>query len=300
MANFRELEAFAAVADLGSFEKAARSLATSQSNISRLVSDFEGLFDKPLLNREQRAARLTVDGEEVLRLARTILRHRAKLAERFGNAELMSMTLRLGVTELAALTWLGRFLADLSQRYPRLRVEPEVGSSSALHTQVRDGHLDMAIVLNAVRSTDMARLPIGTARFGWYQSTSLPARKAMSRVEFERQSVLLQGDVNSTGNVLSRWLLDRGVHVGNTIYSDSLVALAAICAAGLGIACLPLAVAQGPVRNRALRKIEVPVGAPEMDYIALARINAISDRHRDVASLARKQCDFQTPFDKYR
>src|SRR6476659_1739000 len=82
VANFRELEAFAAVADLGSFEKAARSLATSQSNISRLVSDFEGLFDKPLLNREQRAARLTVDGEEVLRLARTILRHRAKLAER--------------------------------------------------------------------------------------------------------------------------------------------------------------------------------------------------------------------------
>ncbi|AEI82445.1 transcriptional regulator LysR family (plasmid) [Cupriavidus necator N-1] len=296
MTTFRELEAFVAVADMGSFEKAARSLQTSQSNISRQISAFESSFDRLLFNREQRAARLTMDGQEVLRIARGILRQRANLTERFGNPDLVSSTLRLGVTELAALTWLGRFLAELRDRYPRMRIEPEVGSSTSLHTRVRDGQLDIAIVLDAIRTTEMARLPIGAAHFGWYCSSGLTTPDELSLTDFERQTVLLQSDVRTGGSVLASWLLDHGVHANNTIHSDSLVALAGICAAGLGIAGLPRAVAQGPVRNGALRELQIPIGAAEMEYIALIRIDAISDFHRNVAALAHEKCDFQTPF----
>lgn len=296
MTTFREIQAFVAVADQGSFEKAAKSLATSQSNISRHISEFEGAFERPLFDRSSRAARLTMEGQEVLRLARGILRRRADLVERFGNSDLVSSTLRLGVTELAALTWLGRFLAALRERYPRMRVEPEVASSTSLHSRLRQGQLDIAIVLDAVLTTDMARLPIGTAKFGWYCSTALTLPPILTLPEFERQPVLLQGDLHGGGSAMSRWLKDRNVLASNTIYCDSLVALAGICAAGLGVAGLPCAVAQGPERNGALRKVGISIGAPEMTYIALVRIEAISEFHRNVASLARSYCDFQVPF----
>lgn len=296
MTTFRELEAFVAVADLGSFEKAARSLATSQSNISRQIGSLEESFDKPLFDREQRAARLTMEGQEVLRLARAILRQRANLAERFGEPQLVSVTLRLGVTELVALTWLGRFLAELRRRYPRMRVEPEVAPSGVLQPRLRNGQLDIAIVLDAIRTTEMARLPIGAARFGWYCSCELPVASELSLSAFERETVLLQGDVPPGGSVMARWLLERGVQPANTVQIESLVALAGICAAGLGVAGLPLAIAQGLVTAGSLRKIDIPIGSPELEYIALVRIDAISDLHRTVAAIARERCDFQTSF----
>lgn len=299
MTTFRELEAFAAVADMGSFEKAAKSLDTSQSSISRQISDFESSFSHALFNREQRAARLTMEGQEVLRLVRAILRQRSNLTERFGNPDLVSSTLRLGVTELAALTWLGRYLARLRERYPLMRVELEVGSSASLHSSIRSGQLDLAILLDAVRTVDMARLPIGTAEFGWYCASSMSLPSTLTLTEFERQTVLLQGEIQTGGSVLSSWLVERGIRISNTIHSDSLVALAGICAAGVGLAGLPKAVASGPVRNGALREIEIPIGAPAMNYIALVRIDAISEFHRIVAALAEQNCDFGTPFDGY-
>jgi len=296
MTTFRELEAFVAVVDLGTFERAARSLGTSQSNISRVISGFEEAFDKPLFNREQRAVRLTMEGQEVLRLARGILRHRANLTERFGHPDLVSSTLRLGVTELVALTWLGRFLAELRQKYPRLRVEPQVGSSSSLHTLLRNGQLDVAIVLSAIRTTEMARLPLGVARFGWYCAPDLPTSAGLSLAEFERHTVLLQGDARTGVSVSSKWLLDRNVQPTNTVHIDSLVALAGICAAGLGLGCLPSAIARGLVQNGTLREVEIPIGGPELEYIALIRIDAISNFHRTVAALAHQQCNFQASF----
>ena len=97
--TFRQLEALVAVVDMGSFEGAARALSTSQSAASRLVKELEGEFRTALYNRERRSARLTVEGQEVLRLARTILRERGKLIERFASRELVSPLLRMGVTE---------------------------------------------------------------------------------------------------------------------------------------------------------------------------------------------------------
>jgi DNA-binding transcriptional LysR family regulator len=184
----------------------------------------------------------------------------------------------------------------LRQKYPRLRVEPQVGSSSSLHTLLRNGQLDVAIVLSAMRTTEMARLPIGAARFGWYCAPDLSTSAELSLPEFERQTVLLQGDAHTGVSVSSRWLLDRSVQPTSTVHIDSLVALAGICAAGLGVACLPNAIARGLVQNGTLREVEIPIGGPELEYIALIRIDAISNFHRTVAALAHDQCNFQASF----
>jgi DNA-binding transcriptional LysR family regulator len=294
--TFKQLEAFVTVVDLGSFEKAAKSLETSQSNVSRQIASFEASFDVPLFNRDQRSARLTMTGQEVLQLARGLLRQRSNLTERFANPDIISSTLRLGVTELAAMTWLGGFIAELRRRYPRMRLEPVVGSSAFLHSRVRDGQLDIAIVLSAVRTTEMARLPIGQSHFGWYCASALPISGELNLAEFERETLLLQGNVQSGGSIVGQWLQERSVHPASSIPIDSLSALAGMCAAGLGVAGMPNAVAQGPLRQGLLRQIEIPIGAPKMDYIALVRIDAISDLHRSVAALAQSQCDFATPF----
>ena len=48
--------------------------------------------------------------------------------------------------------------------------------------------------------------------------------------------------------------------------------------------------------SRQIASFEASFAVPQMDYIALVRIDAISDLHRSVAKLAREQCDFAIPF----
>jgi DNA-binding transcriptional LysR family regulator len=281
---------------MGSFERAARRLRTSQSAVSRLMREFEGGFQRPLFNRDQRATRLTMEGQEVLGVARNILRQRADLVERFSSPELVMPVLRLGVTEAAAVTWLPHFVAQLRSRYARLHLELDVASSPSLHARLRDGQLDIAIVASVIRSIDMARFPVGTAHMGWYCAPRLALPACLTPSEFEVQTLLIQGPSTGAGAQLATWFAKRKLRVGNVIHSDSLMALLGIAAAGLGVASLPRAVALEPVKRGALREVELVLGAPVLDYIALVRIDAISAFHRSVIELARTTCDFETPF----
>jgi len=277
---------------MGSFEKAARSLDTSQSAISRLIGEFEQGFKYPLFNRQHRSAYLTVQGKEVLRQARALLRQRANLAERFANPELMASTLRLGVTELAAITWLGSFVAELKVRHPQMRLDLKVDSSSSLHAQMRDGQLDAAVVMDSVSSTGMVRIPMGSAAFGWFCASTLALPASLKLSEFERQTLLIQGGSGGAGNQVESWLVGKGVKPANTIRSDSLAALTGICVAGLGVASLPRAIAADAVGTGLLREVRISLGAPRVKYVLLSRIDSLTGQQRDVAEIAKRNCDF--------
>jgi DNA-binding transcriptional LysR family regulator len=299
MTTFRELEAFIAVVDTGTFEKAARSLGTTQSAISRLIGDFEREFQHPLFNRTQRSARITMEGQEVLRLARAILQQRASMSERFGNTDVIASTLRLGVTELAAVTWLGSFISQLRERYSLMRVELQVHASQTLHALLREGQLDVAIVVDITRSTDMVRIPIGTADFGWYCAPGLTLPETLNQEEFEKQTILIQGAKTGAGAHMNKWFEENGVNPQNIIYADSLAALAGISAAHLGLASLPRAMALDPVRRGVLREVKVPFGELTLEYIALVRIDSMSAFHKTVVDIAKQSCDFNIPFHGY-
>ncbi|WP_285409959.1 LysR family transcriptional regulator [Variovorax sp. efr-133-TYG-130] len=296
MTTFRELEALAAVVDMGSFKGAARSLNTSQSAVSRLIQDFEAEFALPLFSRDQRAARLTVAGQEALRIARAILKQRATLTERFCSAELVSAGLRFGVTELAAVTWLPRFVGRLRELYPKVHLEVEVGSSPELHDKVRSGRLNMAVVVDVIRSTEMIRIPVGAAATGWFSAPGLLHSDRLSLNELERQTLLLQGPSTGAGRRLEAWLKERSMKPANVIQSDSLAALSGIAAAGLGIANLPRAMAMDALQRGSLRETQIPVDPPDLHYVAIARIDTISAFHRSVIEVAQLSCDFDTPF----
>jgi len=292
MTTFRELEAFVAVVDMGSFEKAARSLDTSQSAISRLISEFEEGFKYSLFNREHRSARLTIEGKEVLRQARALLRQRENLMERLASPELLESTMRLGVTELAAVTWLGSFVAELRIKYPRVRLDLKVDSSSRLCAQMRDGQLDVAIVSDSTNSANMVRIPIGSATFGWFCASALALPQSLKLSELERETLLIQGAPGGAGNQVESWLVDKGVKPANTIRSDSLAALTGICVAGLGIAGLPRAIVADAVDAGLLREIRISLGAPTMKYVLLIRIDSLTALHRGVVELVKRNCDF--------
>lgn len=296
MTTFRELEAFVASVDMGTFKGAARSLGTSQSAVSRLIQEFEERFQQPLFNRAQRPARLTVEGQEALRIARAILRQRSTITECFCDATLIEPMLRFGVTELAAITWLPAFAGWMRERYPRLQIEVEVSSSPELHKRVREGKLDIALIVDVVRTVEMVRIPVGKAQVGWFCALGLSAPEQISIEELEHQTLLIQGTSTGAGLQLAMWFKDRSIEPRSIIQSDSLMALAGMAAAGLGIASLPKALAVEAVERGRLKEVSLSTKPPELAFVAIAKIDTVSDFHRSAIGVARDCCNFELPF----
>ena len=69
------LRTFIAVAETGSFSKAAERLNYSQSGISRMVADLEKEWGIVLLERDRGGVRLTSEGMRILPFARELCRH---------------------------------------------------------------------------------------------------------------------------------------------------------------------------------------------------------------------------------
>ena len=71
--EIEKLKAFAAVAETGSFTRAAEKLYTSHSSISRAVSALERELGVKLIERDNRVGGLTRAGEILLKGAEDIL-----------------------------------------------------------------------------------------------------------------------------------------------------------------------------------------------------------------------------------
>jgi len=71
--SLKQLEAFIWVADLGSFNKAADRLNTTQPNISSRISTLETALNVTLMERDAGSVRVTSKGQELLKHAREVL-----------------------------------------------------------------------------------------------------------------------------------------------------------------------------------------------------------------------------------
>ena len=99
-----------------SFAAAADKLCTSQSAVSKRVQELEAQFQIEVFDRSRRTARLTDKGNEILSFAKKLLSDRDQMIERASSNEVMFRRLRLGVTELTAMTWLPKLVSVIRSR----------------------------------------------------------------------------------------------------------------------------------------------------------------------------------------
>lgn len=139
------LRSFVAVADSGSFTRAAASLGLSQPTISQHVRKLEAACGRTLIDRDTRIVRLTDNGDALLGFARTILAAHDQAAGYFRGSA-MRGRLRFGAADDLALTQLPQVLRDFRQLHPRINLELTVSQSGLLTKRLEAGQLDLVYV----------------------------------------------------------------------------------------------------------------------------------------------------------
>ncbi|MEH1843739.1 MAG: LysR family transcriptional regulator [Nostoc sp.] len=142
-----QLRILKAIAQEGSFKRAADSLYVSQPAVSLQVQNLERQLDVPLFDRGGRRAQLTEAGHLLLNYGEKILslcQETCRAIEDLQN--LQGGTLIVGASQTTGTYLLPRMIGMFRQKYPDVAVQLHVHSTRRTAWSVANGQVDLAII----------------------------------------------------------------------------------------------------------------------------------------------------------
>jgi len=142
-----QLRILKAIADEGSFKRAADSLFVSQPAISLQIQNLEKQLSVPLFDRGGRKAQLTEAGNLLLAYGEkiiTLCQETCRAIEDLQN--LQGGTLIVGASQTTGTYLLPRMIGLFHQKYPYVSVQLQVHSTRRTSWAVANGQVDLAII----------------------------------------------------------------------------------------------------------------------------------------------------------
>jgi DNA-binding transcriptional LysR family regulator len=139
-----QLRAFEAVAEAGSFTRAAAKLGAAQSSISHQIAQLEKRAGRLLIRRTTRRVELTPAGVAMLVYVRSIL-EMADDARRQLSVPPIEGVVKVGIADEFAATKLASVLSIFRNRHPRFQVQFLTGRNDYLSEALEKGTADIIL-----------------------------------------------------------------------------------------------------------------------------------------------------------
>lgn len=144
--QLRQLNHLIALADHGSFGRAAEAVHLSQPALSRSIESLEESLQARLIDRGYGRVRMTDAGELVLARARSLLADASHIQRDVQMLQgLVIGTLRVGLGPFASAMLGQPALVQMIKRHPRLALQVEVADASTLSERLDRQQLDLFV-----------------------------------------------------------------------------------------------------------------------------------------------------------
>ena len=263
--TLRQLEFLCAVADHGSFSKAAEACHVTQPTLSAAIKEVESMLGVQLMEREARGASLTQAGDAAVERARTILSDAADLvsAARQAGAPL-SGPFRLGAIPTIAPFLLPRTLKALRKAHPGLKLYLREDQTERLLDGLKARTLDAALIALPWDAAGIETMDLGDDEFMLVAPSGhdLIGQSSLKSGDLAEEDVLLLEDghcLRDHALSVCRLPSKRG---GADVTATSLPTLVHMVAGGLGVSLLPKLAIDAGVTSGAdveLRAFETPL-----------------------------------------
>lgn len=270
--NLEQLRTFSLVVLTGSFSAAADQLGLSQPAVSMQVRQLERRLGVRLLERVGRGVTVTTAGAALMSHVPGI----AAAVEVAINAATsfsagVTGRVRLGASVTTCLYLLPPVLRQLRERFPALSIAVSTGNTEDFVRRIEGNTLDLALVTLPVSSRGLSATPILKDEFVAIARSDTYAWPKRLNAQVLNDFPLVKFDGGtSTQGIVDQWLRKRGATPQAAMELDSVEAIKALVAAGLGCAIVPrMAVTGGGIH-------------PELKWQQLS-----PKLHRTLAILAR-------------
>ena len=226
------LRTFVAVVDMRSFTRAAQSLGITQPAVSAQVKRLQQLLGGDLMDKSAPGVMVTELGESVLASARRLLSINDQILTLAAAPATAAETIRVGVP--------GDFIGDILWRTVARSQEaqPDVGfhvksvPSDVLAREVRQGELDVAVIVSGADPHD-------DARYHWVEPM-VWVRAPLTRIDPEAPVPLVSHGDKCQAHRQVADALDRAGRTYKLPFTEtSITSLAAAVGAGLGVMAVP-------------------------------------------------------------
>ncbi|MBX5478969.1 MAG: LysR family transcriptional regulator [Pyrinomonas methylaliphatogenes] len=241
--DIRQLRAFVAIAETGTFTAGADRVHVTQAAISMQIKQLEREAGVRLFLRTPRRVLLTEAGERLLERARRILReHDAALAEMKELAGAESGRLRIGTASaMIASDPLPQLLQELRARHPRAEVTVESGTSAELVRQILAGELDIAFVSLPVeaRGIETELLSRDELVAIAHPEHPLAARRVVDAETLAQERLILGERGGNTRRLIDQFFTQAGVRPHVTMELSRTAAIKRMVEEGMGVGIVP-------------------------------------------------------------
>lgn len=236
--SIRRLETLVAVAEMGTFAKAAEAGFMTPAAVSQQMKALEEELGVSLFDRQHRSPTLTPIGHALIPKAREVTEaYRAMVSSASGELDLHDeLTVGAVPTTMAGLV--PRTVSSLRRSHAWLRVRIVPGLSSELLPQVDRGFLDAAILSEPVNVYQHLR---------WRPFAEEPlvvvaphdAREDDPKTLLETYPFIRFNRRAWVGQQIDEWLLANNVQVSESMELDTLESISTMVYQGLGASIVP-------------------------------------------------------------
>ncbi|MDY7115245.1 LysR family transcriptional regulator [Halomonas sp. SSL-5] len=239
----QSLQAFLAVADSGSFSRAAEQLHLTQPAVSKRIAVLEGQVDARLFDRIGRRVTLTEAGRVLLPRAREILMMVNDSRRALGNlAGAVGGNLTLATSHHIGLHRLPPLLKAYTRAHPEVRLDLHFLDSEEAYQGVLDGSLEIAVVTLAPHPhAQLEVVPLWVDRlcFVCAHDHPLAGRGRLGLDELCDFDAVLPGPLTFTRGLIEARFEAAGLHLPVALSTNYLETLKMMTAIGLGWSLLP-------------------------------------------------------------
>ncbi len=150
------LRTFVAIAESGSFTRAAQQVFRTPSALSMQIKRLEETLGQTLFVREARHVRLTPQGEVLLSFGRRLLKLNEEAVSQF-LAPTLEGKVRFGTPDDVGTRILPGLLAQFARSHPGVQVDVVVDRSASLIDQLDNDELDLTLVTAGNQGQDPTR-----------------------------------------------------------------------------------------------------------------------------------------------
>lgn len=219
--EFKQLEAFVAVVDYGSFSEAARRLYLTQPTISAHIRSLEDELHMKLIIRTTKKTTVTAKGYQLYDSAVRMLDIRNNLLENFTGAH--KHMINLAASTIPSSYLLPELLAAFGKAHPDVYFHSVQSDSAESISRVLDGTVDLALVGQNTRDESCVFLPfcydelvLATPVTDRYLSLyrHLPDEPVSFR-DFAKDPIIIREKGSGTKKEMDLFLEKNGIIPGN-------------------------------------------------------------------------------------
>jgi LysR family hydrogen peroxide-inducible transcriptional activator len=240
--ELHQLRYFCAVAEAGSFSRAAEQSHVSQPSLSQQIMKLEDELGARLFDRLGRSVRLTETGQTFLPRARAVLRElEAARGDVVEQKHSIGGYVTIGVIPTVAPYFLPQRLTRFSRKYPQVQLTVVEEITPTLLELLRASRADLAILALPIRGHEFETFPLLTEPLfaALPQGHKLAKRRWLSLKDLRSQPFLLLRDGHCFRDTAVAACDRARLHPQIIFESGQFSSLLSMVGAGMGVSIVP-------------------------------------------------------------